>query len=149
MSVTNLKLNLQRLHTMRTWSVSIRSIRALRSAVFLVCYNLINIFTGIYPLQINSFICYICSVAAKSVTGFGSPIHRRMYRLFKNWRFFCARNTLGTKTSITRHCPNYFWRVGWGASSRRHCDRSLNPPDRRSCLETGKVKIPFFKGAMS
>lgn len=73
---------------------------------------------------------YICSVAAKSATEFGSSIiHRRMLRPFKKWRFFCTQNTWKQNIHLST-LPNKFLGVSGGEPRARWpYDRSSNPPD--------------------
>lgn len=115
----------------------------LRTIVQGTTRGLADIVAETYSLQMKSVIGYSFIVTAKSVAGFGSPIQRRMHRLFKNWRFFCARNSWN-KTSIARHCPNYFWRVGWGALCSPAPLTGLPTHSMRLfCLEAEKANNPF------
>lgn len=92
---------------------------------------------------------YICSVAAKSATGFGSPIHRRMFRLFTNWRFFCAQNFWKQNVHHLT-LPNEFLARLVGSLVLAGPMTGLPTHSMRLfCLEAKKVNRTFFIGAMS
>jgi hypothetical protein len=104
-------------------------------------HGLVDIVAETYSLQMKSAIGSL--VTAKSVAGFGSPIQRRMHRLFKNWRFFCARNSW--KQNI--HCsalPKRFLacRVG-SLVLAGPVDRSSNPLDAPFLFGSGKGQQSF------
>lgn len=92
---------------------------------------------------------YSCSVAAKSATGFEIPNHRRMHRLFKNWRFFCAQSPW--KQNVHRlTLPNRFLACRVGSLVLAGPMTGISTHSMRLfCLRSEKVKQSLFIGAMS
>ena len=116
------------------------------SAGYGFVFSMVNIVAKIKSLHMVGFFGYSYFVTAKSVTGFDSPIRRRMHRLFKNWRFFCAQNT-GTKRPLLGIACKNFGVSGGEPRARRPFDRSVNPPDAPFLFDSGKGKDFFFEGA--
>ena len=145
MSVTNLKLNLQRLHTMRTWSVSIRSIRALRSAVFLVCYKSDKHFHRNLSLA-NKFLHMLhllsCCKISNRVWKPDSPAD---VPPFKKLAVFLCPGHLETKTSLLDIARTIFGVSGGEPRARRPCDRSSNPLDAPFLFGNGKGENSLFQ----
>jgi hypothetical protein len=117
--------------------------RGLAKSDSLIFFKLASIVADTYSLQIKAVIGYSFLVTAKSVAGFGSPIQRRMHRLFKNWRFFCARNTW--KQNI--HCsalPKLFLACRVGSLVLAGPLTGLPTHSMRLfCLEAEKANNPF------